>query len=765
MRTLLLRVFEYFVVVFLLLLALLAISGVSFFESIRFAFVSGLICISGGQIWKIVSKNHDLSIFEFIGMGLAIGSAVVSCLQIILRSTPLSGIAWALICVFIPIGPKNDSLQSISNLRTSTSLSLILTYLELVAVIAFALAWHWWWIYPFALAATVSALILRLHFRKNTTTTFRAFILVVILLVPIYVWCTTLRVRNDIWKVISHDQVLSESLSWSLNLFGRGDSPFLAGYEINYHWLALHWAGLLTQSSNGASWTSITQVIPILSYLGIFSLLVTIASKIRNNSSDSGLTAIPFLFLSNTLGFNLERFLASPTFQFTCVWMLATLIIFINFAETPSVIKTIPMGFMLFATFGGKVMNGLVVLSGLAIALLTKFSMRDRMHRAFLLFSLSVVGLATLVAYLYFFRSTTIANTNTLKIGLQIGSDVGIINAQSGTPLQLIASFIFNISVSLPVAIASIAIIGMRKEQSTLVNLMLGAMIFGIFATSITTHGGASQIYFLMASIVISFAVFPQIVTAIDFDQFSFWKIMLFAGVIGISSQVLWNFSSGLNDYRNSVYIKLLAVCLIPFGALIFPLWRRYSKPDNNTFSRCFTSIFCSIILFSSISIGLFQRLEKLPAVSKVVSSNQHDPSLITGSLDHLAILNWIRQNTKPNDVLAINRFCIPGIDSCIMKWQLVSAISHRRVLIEGGYGSPTQLQPGEIQERYDISIQFANAPDESSLNQLCAKGVSWYFYDTFGITPRINWQPYAAVQMSNDSVSLLKLNCSPNPS
>jgi hypothetical protein len=133
--------------------------------------------------------------------------------------------------------------------------------------------------------------------------------------------------------------------------------------------------------------------------------------------------------------------------------------------------------------------------------------------------------------------------------------------------------------------------------------------------------------------------------------------------------------------------------------------------------------------------------------------------------LDHLAILNWIRQNTKPNDVLAINRFCIPGIDSCIMKWQLVSAISHRRVLIEGGYGSPTQLQPGEIQERYDISIQFANAPDESSLNQLCAKGVSWYFYDTFGITPRINWQPYAAVQMSNDSVSLLKLNCSPNPS
>lgn len=764
MRNLILRVFEYFFITFLFLLTLLTISGVSFFESFRFAFVSGIICVSGGQLWKMISKCYDLSTFEFMGMGLAFGSAAASGLQIVLRTTPLSGIAWVLVCVFIPIGLKIESHQDFYNPKAlnsrSNNLSLVLTYLDLVAVVAFALAWHWWWIYPFALAATISALTLRLHFRKNTTTTFRAFILGLILLVPIYVLCTTLRVRNDLWRVISHDQVFSESLSWSLNTYGRGDSPFLSGFEINYHWLTLHWAGLLTQASNGGSWISVTQVIPILSYLGMFSLLVTIASKLRNNSSVSTLTAIPFLFLSNTLGFNLERFLVSPTFQFTCVWMLATLIIFINSAKAPSTLKIISMGLMLFATFGGKAMNGLVILGGLAIALLVKITFRGQKNRAILLFSLSIAVLATVCAYFYYFRSTEITNTNTLKFGLQIGSDVGIINPESGIPLQLVASLIFNLSVSLPVVIALICITRVWKEQKTLVNLISAAMIVGILATSITTHEGASQLYFMMASIVISFAVFPLIAIKSKLDQVSYLKIILISGIIGVSSQALWNHSSELTDYRNYIYVKLLAACLIPFGAVIFSLWNSFMKPVRNTIGKSFTSIFCSIILLSSISIGIFQRIEKIPVVSKVIPTNQGDPTLITGSLDHLDVLSWIRQNTKSDEILAINRFCIPGVNSCIMKWQLVSAISHRRILIEGGYGSPTQLQAGEIQERYYFSYQFANSPDFESLRYLCDKGVRWFFYDTFDSPNVEDWSPYARVSISNKSVSLLRLNC-----
>jgi hypothetical protein len=161
----------------------------------------------------------------------------------------------------------------------------------------------------------------------------------------------------------------------------------------------------------------------------------------------------------------------------------------------------------------------------------------------------------------------------------------------------------------------------------------------------------------------------------------------------------------------------------------------------------------------------MFQRAERLPAASQSVPVNPKDPTLITGSSDHLEVLNWVRNSTNTDDIIAINRFCIPGVDYCIMKWQLVSAISHRRVLLEGGYGSPGNLQAGEIQDRFDFSSQFANSPDAASLKHLCNRGVSWFFYDSYGITPRVEWYPYATVMMSNESVSLLELNCSSNQS
>ena len=765
MGKLLLRVFEYFALVFALLLNLLAISGVSLFESLRFAFVSGLICISGGQLWKIISKNYDLSAFEFIGMGLAFGSATASGLQIILRPTPLSGIAWALTCVFIPTGLKIESSQGVNKMKTpncpSKPLTTVNTYLDLVAVVAFALAWHWWWIYPFAIAAVVSSLTLRMHIHKNTKTTLGASIIGLVLLVPVYVWCTTLRDRHDLWKVISHDQVFSESLSWSLNSFGKGDSPFLSGFEFNYHWLALHWAGLLTQASNGGSWISVTQVIPILSYLGIFSLLITLSSNIRQTSKNIAFIAIPFLFMSNAFGFNLERYVVSPTFQFTCIWMLATINILFALYEDFSWTKLSFTGLMLFATLGGKLMNGLVIVGGLTFVAILPRKRRGVKSLNIFEYTLLISLISTACAYLYFFRSNQITTASTLKFALQIGSDVGIVRPESTIAVQVFGALIFNLAMSISVVIAVIFTAKIHKQSKSKLDLLAASMTVGILATTLTTHEGVSQLYFVLAALVISLVVYPVIADGITIATSMYWKIILCSVAFGVISQYAWNYSRDLNEYRSSIYFKLLAVSICPFLALSIYLSQKFKSSNDKTLSGNFAQVLFSVIFVSSISIGLFQRVEKLQAVLRSVPVNQTDPSLITGSVDHLEVLNWVRTNTNTDDIIAINRFCIPGVDYCIMKWQLVSAISHRRVLVEGGYGSPGTLQAGEIQDRFDISSQFANSPDEISLKYLCDKGVTWFFYDSFGITPRFDWYPYATVKMSNESVSLLELNCS----
>ena len=634
-----------------------------------------------------------------------------------------------------------------------------------VAVIAFALAWYWWWIYPFAIAITFVSLALRLHIRKSTKATLKLFILSLIILIPVYIWSTLLRYRNDSWKVISHDQVFSESLSWSLNSIGRGDSPFLSGFEINYHWLTLHWAGLLTQASNGGSWISVTRVIPILSSLGIFCLLATLSSKIWDKSLGIAFTALPFLFLSNTVGFNLERYIVSPTFQFTCIWMLATINILFSLVEDFSWRKLSFTGFMMFATLGGKLMNGLVVLGGLTIVALILPKPSGMKNRKTLNVALLVSILSTVCAYLFFFQSDQATEMNTLKFALQIGSDVGIVRPESTIAVQALGALIFNLAMAMPVVVAVIFIVKMHKQKNIKLDLLATSMIVGILATTLTTHEGGSQLYFLLAALVVSLVVYPAIATEFTIVTSKNWKILLCSAVFGIISQLIWNYSKDLNEYRSSVFFKLIAVSICPFLALSVYMWQRFIASDVSSLGGRFAQVFFLVILVSSISIGMFQRTERLPAASQSVQVNPKDPTLITGSSDHLEVLNWVRNSTNTDDIIAINRFCIPGVDYCIMKWQLVSAISHRRVLLEGGYGSPGNLQAGEIQDRFDISSHFANSPDAASLKHLCNRGVSWFFYDSYGVTPRVEWYPYATVKMSNESVSLLELNCSSNQS
>jgi hypothetical protein len=762
------RTLENLLIVALTLLTLLSISGVSFYESIRFAFVSGFVCTSGGQLWKIISKKNHLSTFEFIGMGLAFGSLFASFLQIVLRSTLLGPMAWTLIGVFIPIGMKIDSKQNFRSPKMPnlylTRYPLALKFLDLLAITAFALASLWWWIYPFAIAVTISSISTRVYLRKKSKSSLQILISTLVLLAPMYVWCTNLRDRNDLWKIISHDQVFSESLSWSLNSFGRSDSPFLAGSPINYHWLSLHWAGLLTNASNGSSWNSIARVMPILSYIGIFSLLVVISSKLHKQSFNMVSIAIPFLFLSNTFGLNLEKFITSPTFQFTCIWMLATFNILISNLDDFSWLKLLFVGLMIFATLGGKLMNGLVVLGGLGIVLLIQAKSIQGINRRKLFFSLVIPLLATTFAYLYFYQSKGLSDSNTLKIGLRIGSDIGLVRPESTFLIQVFAALIFNLSMSLSTVLAFICIIKMRQENGFKVDLLAGSMIAGLVATTITSHGGGSQLYFLMASVVISLSLFPVIITEIKAITTTYWKFFLGSSAIGVVCQITWNYSNSLSDYRSSILIKFAAVSICPVLASLFWIYQRLKQSDRNVPGTGFVQYFCLVVLLSSVSIGIFQRLERLPQVSQSVSVNQADPTRITGSTSHLEILNWIRKNTPTADIIAINRFCIPEIDPCIMKWQLVSAISHRRVLIEGGYGNPLTLQKGELLDRFELSTTFAISPDSNKLKRLCDQGVTWFFYDPFGITRRIDWAPFASVQLSNDSASLLKLNCSSNP-
>ena len=204
-----------------------------------------------------------------------------------------------------------------------------------------------------------------------------------------------LRHQNSFWKVLSNDQVFSESMSWSIFKWGNSESPFAAGTPVNYHWFVLLWSGITSAATNAEAWVVVSRVLPIISFLGIFCLIWTLTKGIYDRFSAPLIAVLFLVFYSNSFGFSLTRYIVSPTFLFSCVWLLAFAKSVFNYYRNPSIKLAILSSFLLFMTFGGKVMNGVVGLSALLFAFSILFlSKKPKPNRSkiFLLATLSVLS-------------------------------------------------------------------------------------------------------------------------------------------------------------------------------------------------------------------------------------------------------------------------------------------------------------------------------------------------------------------------------------
>jgi hypothetical protein len=258
------------------------------------------------------------------------------------------------------------------------------------------------------------------------------------------------------------------------------------------------------------------------------------------------------------------------------------------------------------------------------------------------------------------------------------------------------------------------------------------------------------------------------LIPAVVFDGFDSkisLKPLIPIGIVALLAAYLnlkvWEKSKDLGISFENILIKSFAI-FIGFFFIAFPLTILFLICKNKKIIRFryLHIVLLSTFVFFNLGIGANQRISNLVKQVQVQMSDPNDQNLMSGSVDHLQILNWIRINSDKSDVLATNRFCIPGISSCISKWQLVSAVSHRRMLFEGGYYELPSIPDQELSNRYLLSTEFGLDPSPSALKQLCNYGVRWYFFDHSVADPLDSWEPYAATQLQNDGVSLLKLRC-----
>jgi hypothetical protein len=145
----------------------------------------------------------------------------------------------------------------------------------------------------------------------------------------------------------------------------------------------------------------------------------------------------------------------------------------------------------------------------------------------------------------------------------------------------------------------------------------------------------------------------------------------------------------------------------------------------------------------------------------------QIDPQIIeqTASEGELTALNWISHNSKQDVIVATNRsLCEDGL-LCEHESSshLVSAVSRRRVLLEGPYFVPSsRALNGGYEDwaslRARLSIGFVESPSKLLADQLTEYGVTLIYVQKSSSDMK-SWEPWATTVYENPSAAVLMLN------
>jgi len=762
---------------FFMVSLVLVISGTSFYESLMVSAVIAIQIMSGSYIWSRIFGDQKQDVSTLVGVGVGVGSFLSLLCQQILRTTFLGSVGWMLptVAVIVHYLCQGDGVvPPLKGINTRTYIrSQRLVMFCIFNSSLFAMSYWWFWLLPLA---CVSVIIFVLLCNERVSELIRdcigkwrylaAFIVFLVFLLFAF-W---IRMHSPFYWLLSHDQLYSESLSWSTAKFGPNESPFEFGSVMRYHWFSLGWAGIVSDAANATNWTVISKALPLVAFIATTSLLWSIVMHLGGSVAVRIIAIYSFVLTMGVSEFTTPiRPLNSATFIFGNIWMLVVVLIVLKLIDHFSISLLLLFVFMLFATFGGKSSNGAIILFGLCSFAMFGVISRSMRSRQFVVISVLSV-LTAVAAYYVIFRAsedTSNALNNVIRISPgQIGGDSGLVIGGSRIS-SLVGSFFYYLDMS-PMILPIVFLCFNTKRREPWF-WFLGSIIAGGFgAAFFFEHHAGAQMYFLLGGLVIC----PVLLALyLDIDQMisrlSFREIIVMTSGSVVGSLIwkeIWNFSNmPAVSHRSAIVLRFSAVTgsLVSSSLLALLVCVVIQRGSRFSLLRyCQIVVLCLVI--TGAVYGFHVRTSRLVSTLAVPAEKtvKNNPDLASGSEDHLVILDWIRANTDDMDVLATNRFCIPSVSPCLSKWQLVSAVSHRRMFIEGGYwnGAPTDM---DTKKKVDSCIRFAANPNFVDWSFLIANGVDYFFVD-HAVSPHLqDWQPYATEIVSNRSVTLLRLNVS----
>ena len=746
----------------------LRLADVKIIESIQISAVVGVQVFSGSYIWSRFSTNHKSNPPILIGIGLALGSTLSIISQQLLRTSSFEKMAWALpaiLCLTYFVAkealfrPKMENAREpFRRINSPKDFDLLIW-----GAVAFQLSTRWLWIFPLTVILVLSALcgcLFRSWFSKCKT-----WVLTGLLLLGSIQVSLIFRNKSNGWFHFSHDQTFSESLSWSLTRFGPNESPFEVGASTRYHWLALAWSGITNSASNATTLTLITKALPVISFIGVIALIWAITESVSQRRQTPIFAIFGFALIWNLTELSPPLFTNSPTFLFTGVWFLASIFVVIQIQQEFSTFRLLVFMVLAFATIGGKASTGIVLISGILFGTCIGIFRRKSKTGTIKSLLLPVVStLVLLISYLFFYfdNSGRAVQQLWIKIGAS-GPASGILFSQDNALSNGLSSGFLFLDLLMPNLVIFLLIKSKKPEEKESY-FFLGILVTGFSASFLLNGSGGSQLYFYLAASCITPIIVALYLEKANWhfaDSSNIWIIC--AGFISaMISSTAWSSSSAISNLTNSAIVKIGAISLPWLIAIIlrnFFVILNKGQSGKKRIGPTLASIILIISVCSSYRL-IYQYRISVKQIHQIQVGQTNDS--MSGSTDQLAIFNWLRTNTSELDIVATNRFCISYDSNCNSKWMLLTAISHRRAFIEGGYFdwlTRNRIPSVTQQSKFDSCISFAVSPNFENWSSLAASNVSWFVVDHVASLPLETWEPFATIVMKNSSMTLLKVN------
>lgn len=717
---------------FILILVALGFS----FKSSALIVLSLLIQIlGGGTLWLLASRDRSIHIAEVLGVGLALGSiSATLCAQALL---PLEAgvFGFQLPGLFALI------IWAISPLR----LRLTHTLLALQPRGSFYSL--------FIYGVSLSSLALLSFFRVNP------------------------EVKHGVTQY-QLDLPYFEALSQGVTSLGNSENVIFAHTPLRYHWFAYAWSGWETKFSSAEQFLVLTRLLPLVSTLGIILLTIVLVQMLSRRTLPSALALTIGVFGSAIAGrgpLGSVIYPISPSQFITTIWLMAASVVYLRFvkSETESIYSSISFAILCVGCVGGK-FSTIPILGGAIFTVTTLLILRKQnLSRA--IASLAIYLVTTLSAYSLIIAGHEGQDIN-LGLGMGVLFDLSV--KQKSDYSSGISWVLVGVAGIISLAAKTFGVLLAIRSSHKLTPEVLfacGGLLAGITLCTLIDANGLNQLFFIYAGLILATPVAAvglfegfRITTPKDY------RVIIILLLIGVSCACFYyvarfeflgfNIASIFRVSRLTFWIWAPIVTLLIVILLASIVAIGISHPRQQLTQKIF--FFCAVILTSvSVSTGVIWSLGGQllqPFVGRVVDKPIGYSSGWGWTSSHQTAMTWLKAETSLDDVVATNRFCASRepVNSCFAGSYFVSALSGRRMLIEGHYWTPNYQQstrPAFFQDRINASLAFSKNPTDSTWQRLRSYGVTWVVIDK-EFPKAKKWEPFGVKKFENQHVILIHL-------